>query len=339
MPQINGKCPCTKMCKERKDVAVNLVLKKEVCTSTDLKAMLLEEGLGKSAIRKSIEFLSSGKCDKIDFLYCQLPKGKKPIQFVGQGRLFFKKYVEKSELKSKILCLLTPFQKRILEKFTKHHKDIYYFSLYDLRKLSPYPGISVIYAVQRLSKLGWIKIVRMGGVQFCVESKNLARLRNQEEEAVLEDKTEYVVVKKVHELVMNLYPSNLITNFRGVIRPSTGDVLGLTGGMAFDIFYQLNEPIGQKRFLAIDVYTRIPVTGFVVNSFIKKIEWASTKSGTNENHILKNRTFGMIVYRNSTPEAIRLANKNGIRFLRLSDIKVKYEDVQKEASSLLKSAR
>jgi len=332
------KCPCTIRCKERRESAVNVVLKKGACTSVELKAALLKEGLGESAIRKNLEFLGSKQCEKINFVGYVSLRGEKALQFRRKGRLFFKKSIQRGELRIKIMSLLAPLQRRVLEKFTKHHKDIYYFSLYELRKLLPYPGAFVNYALDRLSKLGLVKLIKIRNIKFYAEPKNAAQLRSQEKKVVLEDKIEFVVVQRVHELIMNLYPSGLIRKLGGAIRPSTEEVLRLTGGMAFDIFYQLNEQVANKQFFAIDVYTRIPVNGYVVNSFIKKIEWANAKSRTPNTYSLKDKTLGLIVFRNATPNAINIANKNGIRFLRLSDIKTTYDDVQEEAVSLLKSS-
>jgi hypothetical protein len=86
----------------------------------------------------------------------------------------------------------------------------------------------------------------------------------------------------------------------------------------------------QKSYLAVDVYLRVPVNGYTVNSFIKKIEWARANSGRGDN-TLKNRTCGMIVYRRSSPDAIALANRHGIKFTRLSEIGIDYETLIKEA--------
>lgn len=315
---------------------MNLTLNKEVCTSIELKAALLKEGQGEWTIRRSLAFLGSKQCREINFVGYLSPKGRKALQFGRKGRLFYRKTIRKSKLRAKILSLLSPLQRRVLEKFTKHHRDIYYFSLYELRKLLPYPAAFVNYALDRLSKLGLVQLVEIRNVKFYAEPKNVARLMDQEEKVILEDKTEFVVVQRVHELIMNLYPSGLIRELRGAIRPRTEEVLRLTGGMSFDIFYQLSEQIVDKKFLAIDVYTRIPVNGYVVNSFIKKIEWANAKTRTLNNYNLKDRTFGIMVFRNATPNAINISNKNEIRFLRLSDIKTQYDNALEEAASVLK---
>jgi hypothetical protein len=152
----------------------------------------------------------------------------------------------------------------------------------------------------------------------------------QERQAIIDDKTEFAVIKIVHELIMNLYPANIITGYDDRIRPHTQVILTVTGGMAFDAFYQFFDPIAGRNYLAIDVYTRIPVTGYMVHSFTKKIEWAKTVTRKNTTNYLKEKTFGIIVYRNATKNAIKIANRVGIKFLRLTDIKVDYKRLHNE---------
>lgn len=132
---------------------------------------------------------------------------------------------------------------------------------------------------------------------------------------------------------MNLYPLNWITEFKGAIRARTKEALKITGGMTFDIFWEFREPIMGRNFLVIDVYARIPVNDYVVNPFIKNIEWAKTSFRGKPPYYLKDKTYGMIVFRNATRRAIELANKHKIRFIRLSDIKVDYDNLRKKVES------
>ena len=67
----------------------------------------------------------------------------------------------------------------------------------------------------------------------------------------------------------------------------------------------------------------------MVHSFMKKIEWAKTRSRTKATNYLKDKTFGVIVLKNATRKAIFLANNFGIRFLRLSNINVDYKKLRK----------
>ncbi|MDO8056753.1 MAG: hypothetical protein Q6361_07825, partial [Candidatus Hermodarchaeota archaeon] len=166
---------------------------------------LIKEGLGDWAIRKSLEFLGNEGCAQIDSVNYASPKGKKALQFGRNGRLFLRKSISKSNLQIKILSLLAPLQRRVLEKLTKHHRSIYYFSLYETRKLLPNPAVHTEYALERLSKLGLVKAVKIGNVMFYTEPKHASRLRNQGKKALLEDKAEFVVVHLLHELIMNLY--------------------------------------------------------------------------------------------------------------------------------------
>jgi hypothetical protein len=308
--------------------AVNLVLERGLCTSNELRQELQERGVGKSVIRKSVEFLSANQCKRVETLIWKAEK--KPLRFPKHGKLFYRKNIRNDLKTERILSLLTPLQTRILEKFSKQHRSTYYFSLYDLRKLVPYAGNSVEYTISRLSKLGLVEMVALGGFAFFTEPKNTNLLRSRTREIILEDKVEFAIVQRVHELIMNLYPLGLIMNLKAAIRPHTEEVLRLTGGMTFDIFYEFREPVMGKKYLAVDVYSRIPVNGYVVNSFLKKLEWAKTGGRKRPDYSLRNKTYGMIVFKNSTRKGIDLANEHGIRFIRLADTKINYDDLRKE---------
>ena len=71
------------------------------------------------------------------------------------------------------------------------------------------------------------------------ESKpnNLERLIDEEQNVLDSDRLEFKTIKTVHEIIMNLYPPNLISRYRGAIRPTGQETLKVTGGMTFDIFY------------------------------------------------------------------------------------------------------
>lgn len=325
----SGMCPCPLKCEKRREHAVNFILQKGICTSNEIKTMLRKKGLGESAIRGNMKFLSSQQCDQIKLL--TYPSGGKFFQFPKKGRIYFARTIKKSQLRSRILSFLTPLQKEILGKFSKHHKDIFYFSLYELKKLLPYAGNSVGYAIRRLHNLQFVGEAKIEKTQFYVRLRELNRFKISQRQVFVEDKIEFATVKRVHELIMNLYPRYFISNFRGAIRPKTTHVLTLTGGMTFDAFYKLREPVGKKEFLVVDVYTRIPVNGYTINSFMKKIEWA--RAGRDKPAHLKDKTFGMIVFRKATRKAFDIANKYGIRFIRLSDIRIDYNHIRKEIES------
>jgi hypothetical protein len=329
-------CPCPVACHQRRAMAVNFILKKESCTSNELRLELRDKGIGTSVIRKSIEFLSSNQCRKVETLYWKA--GNKILQFPKHGRLFYRKNIGSGSKTERVLGLLTPLQVGILKKFSKLHQSIYYFSLYDLRRLMPSAGNSVDYAVDRLTKLDLIKAIALGGFDIYTEPKNTDKLRAEEREVIVENKVEFAVIHRIHELMMNLYPLHLITNLHEAVRPHTKEALSRTGGMTFDIFYEFREPIMDKKFLAIDVYSRIPVNGYVINSFLKKIEWAKISIRGRITYNLRDRTFAMIVFRNSTRKAIDIANKHGIRFIRLADAKIDYKALRKETESEIQDA-
>lgn len=80
-----------------------------------------------------------------------------------------------------------------------------YFSAYDLRKLTPSAGNNVEYAVSRLFRLGLIRKVTLGKTDFFVDPSLFFEFESQKQSIIIEDKTEYALVQRVHELIMNLY--------------------------------------------------------------------------------------------------------------------------------------
>lgn len=328
------KCPCellTEECKDKRDIAVNVVLQRGFCSANELKTVLSDEGLGKSATRKSLNFLNAKKCPVVAVL--EGFENKRKLQFKGQGRVYYRTDLPRMRLYEIIVALLTPLQRDILDKLSKQHKNIYYFSIYELKKLLPFTGASINSAVSKLAELDLVKLIEVDRIRFYTKPENVERLNGDIRKAIIDDKAEYEVIKRIHELVMNLYPLHWIKNLKGAIRPATTEVLKVTGGMTFDIFYEFNEPAGEKRYLAVDVYTRIPVNGYVVNSFLKKIEWSGTGKHTGASAgRLGGRTFGMIVYRNANQMAINIANRRGIRFIHPSRIKIDYGDIYRRLS-------
>jgi hypothetical protein len=320
-------CPCDDVCRQKRKTAVNFILEKGACTAKDLHYFLGDK-LGAYALRSTMEYLSTGKCRLIRVY--GLSDNQKPPQFGRRGRLFYAKEFPQTFLNTVIIDLLAPLQKRLLDKFSSLNKQIYYFSTYDLRRLVPSSGTEVDYALERLVKLGLLSKVSFSGVDFYVRPIHVLRFTNEETQAIIDNKAEYAVVKIVHELIMDLYPANLMSGYRDRIRPHTQDILAITGGMSFDIFYQFFEPVAGKSYMAIDVYTRIPVTGYMVHSFAKKIEWAKTVTRNNTTNYLRDKTYGIIVFRNATRKAITIANRLGIRFLRLSDLRIDYKEIQVE---------
>jgi hypothetical protein len=321
-------CPCEESCKQKRSTAVNLILARKACTSKDLQSSLNGK-LGVCALRSSIEFLSSGKCKLVNVF--GLSANQKAPQFGRRGRLFYSKDLPTTFLNTVILDLLAPLQRRILKKFSALNDRIYYFSLYDLRRIIPSSGTEIDYAVGRLVRHGLLTKLSFSDTDFYVEPANILRLTNEQRQAVIETKTEYEAAKAVHELIMNIYPKDTFTDYHGRIRPTNKNILTITGGMSFDLFYQFREPFAGKNYLAVDVYTRFPVSGFTIHSFAKKIEWAKTGTRKNSTNYLKNRTHGMIVFLKATKKAMPTANQLGIKFLRIGDdLRIDYKVIHQE---------
>jgi len=323
-------CPCDIDCKNRRKDAINIMLQNQILTSTEIKKKLETEGFGTYAVRKSLEFLGKNECQYVDVL--KLKDGR-VARFKKHGRIFFVKSLSKRRQVRFVKDCLTNLQRNMLIKFTRHNRRIYYFSLYEMKKLLPYQGNSIEYSLKKLLGLGLIEEILIEKTKFFVTPNRLDRLI-QENQTVLEnDRLEYKTIKAVHEIIMNLFPPNLISKYRGAIRPKDSETLSLTGGMTFDIFYKFNSEVMNKSFFAIDVYTRIPVNGYVINSFLKKIEWAIRRRKKNVEKVLIGKTYGLIIFKMATPKAIRIANEKGLRLIRLSDIKLNLDEIEKYPDS------
>lgn len=328
-------CPCEKACKGRREAAVNIVLKEEVCTTVKLKTLLLDS-FGSYTILKSVKFLCSSDCNCIEAF--RVANEQKAIIFSRQGKLLYVKTISQEQLKNQINELLTKLQRRILDKFSNLNNRIFYFSMYDLKRLIPAPGGVVDYSMRRLVKLGFVMKAYVEKTDYYFLPSQLWRMQIEQQSIIINDMLEYAVIKHVHELVMNLYP-NIMLGYADAIRPRSRETLTITGGMTFDIFYRFRENVLDKKYLAVDVYTRFPVTGYSVNSFVKKIDWARTREKGKTISYLTGNTYGMIIFRSATPGAIRKANSLGIRFLRLSDIKIDFADLcEKVKADFLKNS-
>src|SRR5208283_1224746 len=158
-------CPCSKACKGRRERAVNIVLRQGICTSVELKN-LLKGDFGDYTIRKSVNFLCSNDCCYIAAF--RAANDLKPTVFGRQGKLFYIKDLPEERLKLEIRERLSSLQKRLLEKFSALNKGIFYFSMYDLKRLIPAPGTVVEYSLNRLMKLDIIKSLHLGQTDFFV---------------------------------------------------------------------------------------------------------------------------------------------------------------------------
>jgi hypothetical protein len=329
-----AECEGIDTCDNIRKLVVSLFKAEEVWSTKELSNTLAEKGLGVYAVRKSLEFLVSEACPHIRVKKYVSSTGH--VRFKKHGRVLFCKTALESAISKKIGSLLTNFQREVVERLAYYTKNSGYLSKYDLRKLLPYRGNEVEFNLGRLQNLGIIANINGTKTSYYCLPENLDWLKNHLYKADINDRTEYEIVKMIGGLVRNLYPIDSIRKLKGAIRPGKRDpsVLKTTCGMSFDIFYEFAEPILNRRFLAIDVYSRIPVTGFIVNTFLRKIAWASPQKITveasdEERHPLKSRTEGVIVFRKATPDAINIANKKRLRFIRLTDIRIKYSNVLK----------
>jgi len=95
--------------------------------------------------------------------------------------------------------------------------------------------------------------------------------------------------------------------------------------MSFDQFVPLNGPLGDKKFIAIDVYTRFPVTYDVVRCFSFKI---------NPKALSPCLIFARNVDDKVTRKASYLCYRCNISFVTLEEMGIDYEKIKEEKSIL-----
>jgi len=177
-----------------------------------------------------------------------------------------------------------------------------------------YQAAFIDYSLTRLENLDLIKTVNKEKTTFYTLPSKYKKLVNNIDEIVSSDKAEFLMAQKIHELVMHFYPKMMIVSYKGSLKPRTSEVLRKTGGMTFDIFYELQDQISGKKYIALDIYLRIPLNGFIVNTFVKKIEWSQN---------LKDRTFGIIIYRDiKSRKALTIANEKKILCTPLDELHI-----------------
>jgi len=354
MPTASAtECPCAKSCEGvaactglRKD-AVSLFSDQIIWTAKELKHEL-QEKLGLAAIRGSLEFLAADKCSWITAWKC-IGSGK-PVRFKRHGRVFALKAVSEIAVSEKLKTLLTKLQKKVLNSLEYYDNKPRYLSLYDLRRILPHPGNEVEFAASRLHDFGLAKSIKTDGTTYYCLPSRLNWMKDHVQEAAAKDKAEYQVISTIAGFFRSLYPRGVFVKTKGVIRASKRDpeVLKSTGGMTFDIVYEFKAPVMGRRFFAVDVHSRIPVTEYVVTSFLNKIWWARRgatplkdpkEDDEERNYPLRNKTFGMIVFRRATQEAINIANANNLSFIRIRELGINYTKLleqivaQKDAQS------
>jgi hypothetical protein len=348
MPTLSAVvCPCSKSCDGpaacaglRKD-AVNLFEERPIWSAKELKHELKGK-LGLAAIRGSAEFLAAGRCPWIIAWKCV--GSDKPVRFKQDGRVFALKSVSEIAVSEKLKTLLTRLQTKMLKSLDYYDGKARYLSLYDLRRILPHPGNEVEFAALRLHDFGLAKSVKTDGTEYYCLPSRLNWMKSHVSEAKAKDKAEYQVISTVAGLFRSLFPRGVLLKTKGIVRASKRDpeVLRSTGGMTFDIVHEFRAPIMGKSFFVVDVHSRIPVTEYIVNSFMDKIWWARSGAPSREdlkedsegkNHPLRNRTFGMIVYANATQEAIDIANDNNLSFIRIRELGIDYTGLRKKISA------
>jgi hypothetical protein len=347
MPRKDSEEPCSnsRSCKgidrcvwTRKD-AVGLFETKRILSAKEIDKALAGKGLGLSARRKSIHFLATDNaCAWVKMITCR--SENKALRPKIPGRMFGRRDVSDSEISETMKNCLTRYQKRLLQTFEYYDKPIHYLSLYDLRRLLPYTGRNVDFALTRLYDFRQVERVKGKVTPYYCLPKRAKWLLSHLEETELEDNLEFKAILNFHGRIMNLYPPGLLKQIEGVVRPSSPETLRITRGMSFDIVYEFTVPVQGYNFFAVDIHPRIPITEFVVQSFMRKIRrnpiaqmHGETSSDSSAEVFLEDNTFGMIVYRHATKKALKYANANDFRLIKLREAGIDYDKLKESCKS------
>jgi hypothetical protein len=225
---------------------------------------------------------------------------------------------------------LTKLQSQVLEKFVYYSRDAHFLSLQDLGRLMPHATHKIEQSVTHLRNRGFIKTVEANGsVHYC-PSEELKRLRKRIPEIAINDKIESEIIRIVRASLQQLYPDALT-----IERPR---IAGLHESRRFDIVFEFKTPVMSKQFVIVDVYAMIPVTQYIVQSFIRKIRWTRNETefsgdkAENACYPLRGKTLGMIVCNNASQEAVDVAREHDISLLCFRDIHIDYNRIRKNVT-------
>ena len=350
-----ARCPCEKKCPGRRKAAVNAVLNEGVITSQELKNRLVNEvGLGEATARKNLRFLhykdmksAKGKEGCIHITVFTL-RSNNIYYYRGRNKVFISKFARKKKIHEKIRTLLTGFQNSVLRNLEKEIFSTYYLSSYEIRKLVPTRADYTTAALNRLTGIGFLEEVQISlprtefyevmplgeilkmiseppkyKLRFYTSPRNVALLKREKSEAVINEMTEFEITRRIQKTLMKIYPTGLV-EFKGTLRTKEERLLKLTKGMSFDILLPLKHRINGKKFIAIDVYTRFRVTDHIVQCFAKKIEYGQMG-------------FGLLFAKDATRRATYLCRQYNIEFISFKDLQIDHDEVREGISRKVKS--
>ena len=225
---------------------------------------------------------------------------------------------------------LTKLQSQVLEKFVYYSRDAHFLSSHDLVRLMPDSTHKIDHSLTHLGNLGFIKNAEADGTVHYCPSEELKRLRKKIPEIAINDKIEIEITQIVQEALKQLHPDAL--TMEGT------RAAGSYESKRFDGVFEFKTPVMSKQFVIVDVYTKIPVTKYIVQSFIRKIRWARKETdfsgGKAENtcYPLRGKTLGMIVCNSANQEAVDAARKHDISLLCFRDIHIDYNRIRKNVT-------
>ncbi|MGA2308187.1 MAG: hypothetical protein ABSG57_01400 [Candidatus Bathyarchaeia archaeon] len=116
---------------------------------------------------------------------------------------------------------------------------------------------------------------------------------------------------------MKVYPSGLVKWDEDILRLGSDESLALAKGLSFDAFLHFEQPVKDKQFMAIDVYTRFPVGNKVALNFCRKVR-----------HV--GNAFGLLLAKSdmATNRASFVCKNNEVGFATIEDLGTNYNEIR-----------
>lgn len=267
----------------------------------------------------------------------------KIIYFKGRNRLFFSRFTNPLQIRVMIRKLLSTVQRWLLKSFEKELFGSYYLSSYKLRKLTPYPADHMRFSLERLLDLGLLKAQKVDismihkspqrvmdiseivrglkdglfkkarqfpsayELSFYMTPRQEEQIKEFKRSMVKEELIEHETVKQVYMRILQRYKRSL--KLYGM-RTRDPRLLKLFRGYSFDTCCSSRRrQFGGKRLLAVDVYTRLPLSEAIVCAFARKVDSTGC--------------YGRIYTRECHSNlALKLCKKHGIHLIYLKNTTV-----------------
>jgi hypothetical protein len=227
---------------------------------------------------------------------------------------------------------LTKLQMQILNAITHHSRSADFLSLRDLEKMLPNRRYEITHSLSHLLHLGLAKGIKAKRtIHYCPATK-VKSLEKQASRIAFCDKIEDETIQTVRESLKRLYPA--------AISSSSDKFIASNKNTYFDIVFKFKSCVAGKKFLAADVFAKMPVTKQIVQSFRKKLGWAFNDSrstvvaDTDACYKPTQETLGVIICNKASRKAMDLAESCDISLLNFREAQLCRSQLRKPNNSL-----